>query len=450
MTSSYREFNFDGLVGPTHHYGGLAEGNRASIGHRLRVSHPRAAALQGLEKMRILSQMGIGQAIFPPLYRPRLALLRKVGFTGTDQRIIESAYQQSPVLLSAAFSASGMWAANAATFAPSCDSRDGHSHITPANLISNLHRAFEADETASLLQTIFPDPALFVHHAPLPRTVAFSDEGAANHTRLIGTANNRGVHLFVYGREYFGANPISRYPQRQTLEACQAIARLHCLPEETVVFGRQHPVAIDAGVFHNDVISTGHGSLFLCHAKAFSAGSSILNRLQKVFEETQNAALHVIEIDEFSLEDAVESYFFNSQIVTRSDGRLVLVAPTESEQNPGVRSVIKGLIQQPDAPIAEVVFLDLRESMRNGGGPACLRNRVVLNHEEQSAIPSRLFVSEALFQELTAWVKQHYRESLSLSDLRDPALLTEIRTALDRLTQILQLGSIYSFQRESQ
>jgi succinylarginine dihydrolase len=447
VTLSYREFNFDGIVGPTHHYGGLAEGNRASAGHRFQISHPRTAALQGLEKMRILARMGVGQAILPPLYRPRLDLLRSAGFSGTNQQMIEAALRHSPSLLSAAFSASGMWTANAAMFAPSCDSRDGCVHITPANLISNLHRSLEADETAALLKKIFRDLALFKHHPPLPKTVAFSDEGAANHIRLVGLEGGVGVHLFVYGKEYFGSNSVTCYPRRQTLEACQAIARLHQLPEETVVFARQSPAAIEAGVFHNDVISTGHEALFLYHAEAFADSLSVIDRLKKVFDETQSRSLSAIEIDEFSLEDSVQSYFFNSQIVTRSDGRLVLVAPTESEENPKVRSVITDLVKGADAVFADVLFLNLRESMRNGGGPACLRNRVVLNEKEQSAVPPQLFFSEGLFDELTSWVKHYYRESLSLSDFRDPALLVEIQAAMDKLTQILKLGSLYSFQK---
>ena len=447
MTLAYREFNFDGLVGPTHHYGGLAEGNRASVGHRFQDSHPRIAALQGLKKMRALAGMGVGQAILPPLSRPRLDLLRRAGFTGTDQQMIDAALLHSPSLLSAAFSASGMWTANAAMFAPSCDSRDGCVHITPANLVSNLHRSLEADETADLLKKIFPNFELFKHHPPLPKTVAFSDEGAANHIRFFGLEGGRGMHLFVYGREYFGVSPVTRYPQRQTLEACQAVARLHQLPEETVVFARQSPVAIDAGVFHNDVISTGHGALFLYHAEAFADGPSVVDRLKKIFEETQHRSLCAIEINEFSLADSVQSYFFNSQIVTRSDGRTVMVAPAESEENPKVRSVIAGLMKGADAVIGDVVFLDLRESMQNGGGPACLRTRVVLNEEEQRAVPPRVFFSEPLFDELTSWVERYYRESLSLSDFRDPALLVEIQTALDNLTQILELGPIYSFQK---
>jgi len=447
VSSSYREFNFDGLVGPTHHYGGLAEGNRASASHRWQISHPRMAALQGLEKMRVLAAMGVGQAILPPLYRPHLNVLRTVGFTGTDQQMVEAALRDSPSLLSAAFSASGMWTANAATFAPSCDSHDNRVQITPANLISNLHRSLEADETAALLKKVFPDPAFFRHHLPLPKTVAFSDEGAANHTRLIGPDGGHGVHLFVYGRDYFGSNPITRYPQRQTLEACKAIARLHELPEKNVIFARQSPAAIDAGVFHNDVISTGHGSLFLYHAEAFADGPVVVERLRKLFEETQHRSLCAVEVSEFSLTEAVQSYFFNSQIVTRSDGRLVMIAPAESQENPKVRSVINALVNQADAVIADVVFLNLRESMQNGGGPACLRTRVVVNQEEQRAVPPSLFFSEELFSELASWVKRYYRESLSLSDFRDPSLLSEIQTALDKLTQILRLGSIYSFQK---
>jgi succinylarginine dihydrolase len=444
-----REYNFDGLVGPTHHYGGLAHGNPASMQNRASISHPRSAVRQGLAKMRCLFALGIGQALIPPLYRPRLDVLRRTGFSGNDQQIIDKAFRDAPDLLSACFSASAMWTANAATVAPSCDTDDGKLHFTPANLITNLHRSLEAEETAALLQILFPDPTLFVHHPPLPATLGLSDEGAANHNRLAGVTGGPGLHLFVYGREYFGQTGLTRFPQRQTLEAAQAIARLHQLDATRVFFAQQDPESIDAGAFHNDVIATTHNNLFLYHEKAFVEPKRLVERLSAAFTKTQDCELHPIQLNQFSLGDAVTSYFFNSQIVTVANEEMVLIAPEESRRTERVHLAIQELVNDPECPIAKVVFLNLRESMQNGGGPACLRLRIVLNAEESAAVPDRLFLSEPLFSELERWADRRYRESLSMDDFRDPSFREEVKIALDELTQILRLGPIYRFQKDS-
>jgi len=84
--------------------------------------------------------------------------------------------------------------------------------------------------------------------------------------------------------------------------------------------------------------------------------------------------------------------------------------------------------------------------MRNGGGPACLRLRVVLNDEELDAMHRGVLLNDALYERLTSWVEAHYRSELSQDDLGDPMLLEEVRKALDELTGILGLGSIYDFQ----
>jgi succinylarginine dihydrolase len=443
----FREYNFDGLVGPTHHYGGLSRGNPASMQNRALVSHPRLAVRQGLAKMRCLFELGVGQALIPPLHRPRLDLLRRVGFTGNDQQIIEKAWRQAPDLLSASFSASGMWTANAATVAPSCDTADSKLHFTPANLIANLHRSFEAEETAALLQVLFPDPELFFHHAPLPPTLALGDEGAANHNRLVAATGNPGIQLFVYGREHFRQTKPTRFPQRQTLEAAQAIARLHRLDADRTFFAQQNPESIEAGVFHNDVIATAHNELLLYHEKAFFEPQELIQQLSTAFAKTQGRDLFAIEINQFSLSEAVASYFFNSQVVTAWDGKMVLIAPEESRQIAAVYETIQQLQSDPNCPISRVLFLDLRESMKNGGGPACLRNRIVLNSKERAAVPQRVFLDEHLFSELEQWADRRYRESLILNDFLDPSLREEVELALDELTQVLGLGSIYAFQK---
>ncbi|MBV9488894.1 MAG: N-succinylarginine dihydrolase [Verrucomicrobia bacterium] len=443
-----QEVNFDGLVGPSHNYAGLSYGNQASMRSRAAVSDPQAAALQGLVKMRVVAGHGIRQAVLPPLHRPAVAALRRLGFTGSRTQVLEKAHRTAPELLLACYSASSMWSANAVTTTPSLDAQDGRLHITPANLVTNFHRSLEPEETASVWRAIFADQERFVHHASLPANLVLSDEGAANHTRLAVRHHQSGIHLFVYGRRGFSALIDGRFPRRQTLEASQAITRLHTLDCARTVYAQQHPAAIDAGAFHNDVIATGNERVLLFHRFAFTETDRILGELTRAYANvSKGEPLYLREIAEFTLEDAVRSYFFNSQLLTLPGGDMLLLAPEECRSNPAVADTIAGLISDPACPVSQAQFINLRESMRNGGGPACLRNRVLLSEMEQARLTGQVFFNAVLDEALTAWVKKHYRTALSGDDLRDPQLPVEIDTALDQLTQILQLGSIYPFQQ---
>ena len=195
------EVNFDGLIGPSHNYGGLSDGNLASAANAGDIANPREAALQGLEKMRMLIAHGLVQGVLPPLPRPNFDLLVSAGFGGTDAQIIEAASRTAPGLLKAAYSASSMWSANAATVSPSADTRDGRLHLTTANLSTMLHRAQEHPDTTASLISIFSNDEKFAVHGALPMHPDFSDEGAANHVRLCSSHGEEGVELFVYGRE---------------------------------------------------------------------------------------------------------------------------------------------------------------------------------------------------------------------------------------------------------
>ncbi|MBW0001258.1 MAG: N-succinylarginine dihydrolase [Verrucomicrobia bacterium] len=443
----YQETNFDGLVGPTHNYAGLSFGNYASMRSRAAVSNPQAAALQGLAKMRVVAGFGVCQAVLPPLARPALGTLRRLGFTGTRAQVIEKACRVAPELLIACYSASSMWSANAATTTPSLDAEDGRVHFTPANLVTNFHRSLEAAETAALWQAIFANPEHFTHHPPLPANLVLSDEGAANHTRLASRHGLPGIHLFVHGRTGFAPLTEGHFPRRQTLEAGEVVARMHALSLERVVHARQNPAAIEAGAFHNDVIATGNERVFLYHQLAFADPSQVSKRLAQAYAGVSEDAFCLREITGFSLGDAVRSYFFNSQLLTLPDGAMLLLAPEECRAVPPVAEVIGALIADPECPINQVQFVNLRESMRNGGGPACLRNRVVLSDVERAGLSGRVLFDQGLDAALTSWIKKRYRIALSWDDLRDPQFPGEIETALDELTQILQLGSIYPFQQ---
>ncbi|MET0391102.1 MAG: N-succinylarginine dihydrolase [Polyangiales bacterium] len=436
-----REYNFDGLVGPTHNYAGLSFGNVASALHGGQVSNPRAAALQGLEKMRFVYELGVGQAVLPPQPRPSLRVLRALGFTGSDEQVITRAAQEAPEWLRLCSSASAMWTANAATVAPACDAADGRMHLTPANLQAMFHRAIEADTTHAVLRAIFADPARFVVHAPLPGGGQLGDEGAANHTRL---ASERGpVHLFAWGRSYQQQVTSQRYPARQTLEASRAVARLHGLAPERCVFAQQAPAGIDAGAFHTDVLAVGSGALLLLHEHAFVAASELLGQLGALLGDGFRSVL--ASDAELPIAAAVKAYPFNSQLLQLPDASMVIVAPSECEENPAAKRFLDRVVAE-DNPVKAIHYRDVRQSMRNGGGPACLRLRVPLTAAERSAVQANVFYDEGLHTQLAAWINKHYRDQLAADDLRDPQLARESMTALDELTQLLHIGAVYDFQ----
>ncbi|MGP9652870.1 N-succinylarginine dihydrolase [Halomonas sp. AOP35-4E-18] len=445
ITADAWEVNFDGLVGPTHNYSGLAVGNVASMSHGGLVSNPKEGALQGLLKMKSLMDAGYAQGVLPPQQRPDVGALRDLGFSGSNSEVLARAAQEAPQLLRAVCSASSMWTANAGTITPSVDAPDSRVHFTPANLQSSFHRYLEPQTTGRVLQAIFRDEQHFAHHSVLPATPAFSDEGAANHTRLCGEHGEPGVHLFVYGRQAFGGTcEPKRYPARQTLEASQAVARQHGLTEAQTVFAQQHPDAIDAGVFHNDVIAVGNGPVLLYHEMAFLDEEGTLNELRA---KMATPLIPVrVPLESVSMEDAVASYLFNSQLLSNPDGTMTLVVPGECQERETVWRTIQDFILAGNNPIGEVIVKDVKQSMRNGGGPACLRLRVVLTETERASLTGRVLLTDVLYDELTAWVNRHYRDRLAVDDLKDPQLAEESLAALDELTQLLRIGSVYPFQ----
>lgn len=435
------EVNFDGIVGPTHHYGGLGLGNLASAANAATPSNPREAARQGIAKMRALAGRGVPQAVLPPHERPHVGVLRTLGFTGPDAVVVAAAGRTDPGLLSAVSSASAMWAANAATVSPSPDTADGRLHLTPANLAGQLHRSIEAATTTRVLRAVFAASDGVLVHDPLPATSDLGDEGAANHGRIAADHGAPGVEFFVHGGE---AAATRRFRARQSRRASAAVARRHRLDPDRVIVLAQAPEAIDAGVFHNDVIAVADRDLLISHERAF-ASTDAAARLSAAAAGVGVDLRHVVVPESvLPLADAVSSYLFNSQVVGTGDGRRLLVAPTDVEAIPTAAAATAFLLE---SGIDEVVLFDLRQSMRNGGGPACLRLRVVVEPEQRTAMHPGVILDEGLADRLEAWVDRHYRDHLLPGDLADPALLDEVRAALDDLTGILGLGSIYDFQR---
>jgi succinylarginine dihydrolase len=442
------EVNFDGLVGPTHNYAGLSFGNVASFSNASASSSPKQAAKQGLKKMKSLADLGMIQGVLAPQERPDIQTLRRLGFTGSDSTVLENAAKQAPEVFQACCSASSMWTANAATVSPSADTADGRVHFTPANLANKFHRSLEPEVTGRILKATFSNEKYFHHHKHLPDNEHFGDEGAANHTRLCTNYGHAGVEIFVYGRYAFdNSKPApKKYPARQTFESCTAIARLHGLSEDGVVYIQQNPDVIDQGVFHNDVIAVGNQNVLFYHQQAFYNTDAALSEIKYKFGDSP---LHFIQVDtkDVSVQEAIKTYLFNTQIITLPSGEMAIIAPTECEESPAVSSYLANLVQQ-NTPIKEVKYYDVKQSMRNGGGPACLRLRVAMTDQEIEGVNQNTLINDVQFERLNTWVDKHYRDTLSINDLRDPKILTESRTALDELTQLLKLGSVYPFQQD--
>jgi succinylarginine dihydrolase len=444
---TYFEANFDGIVGLTHNYGGMSAGNLASAANASAVSRPREGALQGLAKAKMLADMGLIQGLLPPHERPHIQTLKALGFSGSDEQILTAAWKTDPTLVRSVSSSAQMWAANAATVSPAPDCSDGRLHFTPANLITMPHRALEASQTQKSLATIFANQDNFAVHSALPYQPLFADEGAANHMRLCASHGQAGVEIFVWGRNGYGRQETS-FPARQTLQTGQAIDRRHGLAHALHL--QQSRRAIEAGAFHNDVVAVASRNVLFCHEHAFEDRVGAYEMIKRACEGLLEPIIVEVPDADVSLADAIKSYLFNTQLLeVPGEDRLVLIAPEECRENAATNRYLESLVAS-NGPIGRVMFVDVRQSMRNGGGPACLRLRVVMNDAQHYALDARCIMSDALFDDLNHWINKHYRETLSPDDLADPTLMHEGRTALDELTQIMKLGSgFYPFQRSA-
>lgn len=438
----WTDINFDGLVGPTHNYAGLAFGNVASEQHQGEESNPRQAALQGLAKMRWLMNRGFQQGIFPPQLRPDLMALRRFGFRGSGRSVLAQAWEQAPQLFAMCCSASSMWVANGATIIPSCDSADKRCVLVPANLVSHVHRSLEVPQTVALLKSVFSDKQFRVE-SPLLSVAAFSDEGAANHLRL-STADGASLHLFIYGHSMAGGPAPKRFPARQTREACAALARFGGLSAEQFMLVQQNPEAIDAGVFHNDVIAVSHDNILLCHEKAFLDQPSMMAELRR--RSSDNLCVVEVLESEIPLSTAVNTYLFNSQILGDKDNRILLL-PVECERDGRVKAFVETRLRA-ELSLAEIVYMDLQESMRNGGGPACLRLRLPLNSAECSALQGTLLLTDERYERIAELVETRYPTSLRLEQLAHWDVATEMRSIVVDIYKILGLPdrALYGFE----
>jgi len=443
------EINFDGLIGPTHNYSGLSDGNIASKENFLSVSNPKEAALQGLKKAKILINAGLNQGLFLPHERPFIPGLKKLGFSGDNETILKSAYEYSKVLLSNFSSASSMWAANAATISPSPDTKDGKVHITPANLNTMFHRSLESDFTYTQCKLIFSDTC-FVVHKPALSISGYGDEGAANHLRISKTHEDKGFEIFVFGESAFKEEAFAEYQKtsfikRQALEVSKSVALSHKLDRNNVFYLQQHPRAIDKGSFHNDIVSLSNENIFIAHEKAF-LNRDVLNHVLKHLElEVENFNYIEIPDKEIPLDDIISSYLLNSQLFTNGEGEMQLILPAEVQNYENCMQWLDKLKQTSDVKLFD--FVNIKQSMMNGGGPACLRLKVILNEDEINKVNKNFILNNKRLELIEDLIEREYRDELYPDDLKDPNLLDESRRVLDELTQIFGTGSIYEFQK---
>jgi succinylarginine dihydrolase len=411
------EINFDGIVGPSHNYAGLSFGNLAAMRNAGAVSQPRAAALQGLDKMRANLALGLKQGIFLPHPRPHRAWLTELGTT------IE---ESEPELAANAMSASAMWAANAATVSPAPDTADGKCHLTVANLRTMPHRSHEWPATLAQLKLAFARDA-FAVHAPVPP--AFGDEGAANHMRLAPAHGEPGVEVFVFGVAG-GA-----FPARQHIEASKAVARLHRLGLDRTVFVQQSEEAIAAGAFHNDVVAVANERVLFAHELAFADKQALLDTLQAGVPGFEYVEVSQADVP---LADAIKSYLFNAQLVTPPDGPPTLILPAEARETPSVWAWLQRHLAG-NGPIRRVEVVDVRQSMANGGGPACLRLRVVA---DPATVDPRFLVDEAKLDAIGEVVRRQWPEQIDHDRLQQPALIADVERARIALLDTLNLSEL--------
>ena len=416
--SAIREINFDGIVGPSHNYAGLSLGNLASAKNAGAVSQPRAAALQGLDKMRANLALGLVQGLFVPQPRPGRDWLAALGATPETAE---------PHLIANAMSASAMWAANAATVSPAPDCVDGRCHLTVANLKSMPHRSHEWPATLAQLRLAFADEAAFTVHAPVPP--AYGDEGAANHMRLAASHGEAGVEVFVYG---VTGGP---FPARQNFEASKAVARLHRLDPARTIFAAQSEQAIAAGAFHNDVVAVANGRVLFAHEKAFADQARLAAALDQAMPEVEWVEVPDAEV---ALADAIKSYLFNAQLITPPDGAMTLVAPTECRDTPSVKGWIDRHLASNGA-IRRVDYVDVRQSMANGGGPACLRLRVAC---DPAAVDPRFLVDEAKLDRLAAVIGAEWPAEIHCDDVGNASLVAAVERARAAQLDALDLSEL--------
>jgi succinylarginine dihydrolase len=189
------------------------------------------------------------------------------------------------------------------------------------------------------------------------------------------------------------------------VEASRAIARFHRLDPERTLFVCQSEEAIAAGAFHNDVVAVANETVLLTHELAFENRPDFYASLRRLLPEVQ-----ILEVpaSAVSLHDAIRSYLFNAQLVTLPEGGMGLILPEEARETPSVWSWLEEMVAG-NGPIRKLFVVDVRQSMANGGGPACLRLRVVA---DPAKVDPRFMVDEAKLDAIAAVISEEWPERI--------------------------------------
>ncbi|MEQ1538418.1 MAG: N-succinylarginine dihydrolase, partial [Sphingorhabdus sp.] len=264
-------------------------------------------------------------------------------------------------------------------------------------------------------------------HGPVPPP--YGDEGAANFMRLCPSHSEAGLEIFVYGKS---GGP---FPARQHIEASKAIARAHRLNPDRTLFIQQAEAAIAAGAFHNDVVAVANERVLFTHEQAFEEPEAAYATIRDRMPE---AEIVIVPAHRVSLADAVQSYLFNAQLVTLPSGEMALILPTEAQNNANVWGWLQEHVAG-NGPIRKLVPVDVRQSMANGGGPACLRLRVVA---DPATVDSRFMADEAKLDRMAEVIAAHWPESISPAQLGDPTLVAQVKAARLALLTACDLGAL--------
>ena len=179
---------------------------------------------------------------------------------------------------------------------------------------------------------------------------------------------------------------------------------------------------IAAGAFHNDVVAVANERVLFTHEQAFEHPDQTYADIKRMMPE---AEIIIVPANRVSLADAIQSYLFNAQLVTLSDGGMALILPSEAQDNARVWGWLTEMVEG-NGPIRKLVPVDVRQSMANGGGPACLRLRVVAD----PATVDQRFIADAHKLDIIAEVVTvHWPETIVPDQLGDPDLLDKVRLA---------------------
>ncbi|MGH6787402.1 MAG: N-succinylarginine dihydrolase, partial [Novosphingobium sp.] len=225
------------------------------------------------------------------------------------------------------------------------------------------------------------------------------------------------------------------FPARQHEQASRAVARLHRLDPARTLFVEQNPAAIAAGAFHNDVVAVANERVLFTHELAFADPEGTYVAIRAALPE---AEFVVVPAAAVSLADAIQSYLFNAQLLTLAGGEQALVIPTEAWEHPRVRAWLDGMLAS-NGPIRRVLPVDVRQSMANGGGPACLRLRVVA---DPSTVDPRFMLDEAKAGRIEAVIAAHWPETIAPSEVGSPELAKRVIAARAALLAALELSEL--------